>query len=270
MTATPLWVHEIQTRSAGKAVLLVEGKDDVPLLSYFLTKHSPGWDSKLVILPADGKKRVISGIRTHRPDWVGVVDTDEWNPDDLQNVAASLPRLLVLPRFCIESYFCDPEEVWEALPPAQRNHLGGDPNVLSQPILEVLTDWVAHGAMWRVLRRLHHTAQLPAKLDHAPVTDELEIRTILKTWHEKLAPDLVIQQYHDELAEATTLGMKHQITEYIHGKKFYRQVVVPTLNRLFSSKSAGDWLQRFQDGEIQPPEDLQRLFDEILALPVQA
>jgi hypothetical protein len=129
-----------------------------------------------------------------------------------------------------------------------------------------LTDWVAHGAMWRVLRRLYHSARLPAELERAPITDEAEIRRILESWHMRLAPDLVLQQYRQELDAARQLEPDEQIQTYIHGKRFYKQVVVQVLDGLFSGKGADDWLQRFQDAGMQPPPDLQTLLDRILNL----
>jgi hypothetical protein len=266
MTEPLLWLRDVEDRAAGKPVLLVEGDDDVMLLGHYLTQHAPGWETRLVLLPAQGKQRVVSGVCVHRPDWIGVIDLDEWNPDDLAKAATRSSRLLILPRFCIESFFCHPDEIWKAIPLTQRQRVGDDPEVLRQPILAALPDWVAHGAMWRVLRRLYHAARLPAELEQAPITDEAEIRRILETWHKSLAPDLVMQQYRGELAVARQLGPNEQIQRYVHGKKFYNQVVVQILDGLFSGKGADDWLQKFQDAKIQPPPDLQGILDQILHL----
>jgi len=266
MTQTPLWLRDIESRSAGKQVLLVEGSKDVTLLGYFLTYHAPGWELRFVIEPAGGKQHVVSGVCVHRQDWIGVIDLDEWNPDDLERALARSPRLLRLPRFCIESYFCHPTEIWAALPSTQRTRVGNDPQVLAKPIMEALPDWVAHGAMWRVLRKLYHTARLPAQLERAPITDEVQIRTILQTWHDQLSPDLVLEQYHAELDAAKNLTQDEQLIAYVHGKKFYNQVVVQILDRLFGGKGADDWLQRLRDGNLHPSQDLTILLDQILHL----
>lgn len=266
MTRTPLWLRDVKDRAAGKPVLLVEGDDDVMLLGHYLTQHAPGWKTRFVLLPAQGKQRVVSGVCVHRPDWLGVIDHDKWNPDDLAEAGARSPRLLILPRFCIESFFCNPDEIWETIPLAQRERVGDDPEVLRQPTLAALPDWVAHGAMWRVLRKLYHAARLPAELERAPITDETEIRRILERWHESLAPDLVIQQYREELAIANQLEPEQQLRRYVHGKKFYNQVVVQILDGLFSGKGADDWLQKFQDANMQPPSDLQGTLDQVLHL----
>lgn len=266
MSALPLWVNEIENQGRGNPALLVEGDDDVRLFRHFLNQHAPGWDLRLHLASAGSKSHVISGVAVHRPAWIGVVDLDERSPEDLQEAVARSTRLRALPRFCIESYFCHPAELWAALPPAQRTRVKDDLQALAGPILKALPDWVAHGALWRVLRRLYHAARLPAQLDNAPVTDEAEIRRILQAWHDRLAPDEVIEQYRSELGAARELSQNEQLTRYVHGKKFYNQIVVQTLDRLFAGRGADDWLQKFRDEKMQPPSDLKVLLDWILSL----
>ena len=178
----------------------------------------------------------------------------------MQEAVARSPHLRALPRFCIESYFCHPRELWAALPA----RVDDDPQNLAAPLLTALPDWVAHGAMWRVLRQLYRVARLPARLENEPVTDEAEIHQILLAWHDQLAPDRVVEQYRRELHTAKQLSQDEQLTRYVHGKKFYNQVVVQILDRLFSGRGADDWLQRFRDEKMQPPQDLRELLDWIL------
>jgi len=263
---TPSWVTDVERLALGKPVLLLEGKDDVELLRHFFSQHTPGWDLRLHLAAAEGKQRVIAGIAVHRPGWIGVVDRDEWSQDDVHQAVARSPRLNVLSRFCIESYFCHPAELWTALPPNQQARVNNDPQPLAAPIWEQLPDWVAHGAMWRVLRKLHPDTRLPAALERAPVTGEDEIRRILETWHARLAPDQVLGQYRQELWAAQQLSRDEQLQCYVHGKKFYNIIVVQTLDHLFSGQGAGDWFQRFRDSLIQPPDDLKELLDWILNL----
>jgi hypothetical protein len=265
MSDLPPWVRDVENQARGNLVLLVEGDSDVVLFRHFLTQHRPGWDVRLHVAPARSKSQVVTGVAVHRPDWIGVIDLDEWSPDKLQEAGARSPRLRALPRFCIESFFCHPTELWAALPQVQRSLINDDPQKLADQILSALPDWVAHGAMWRVLRQLHQTACLPTQLENEPVTDEAEIRRILQTWHEQLAPDRVIERYHQALDIAKQLSQDEQLTRHVHGKKFYSQVVVPILNHLFSQQGADDWLQRFRDEKIQPPQDLRELLDWILS-----
>lgn len=265
MSQTPRWVMEIESLARGLPVLLVEGEDDVPLLGHFLGQHVPDWQQRLYLAPAGGKGHVISGVAVHRRDWLGIVDRDEWSTADIAAAAARSPRLHMLPRFCTESYFCDPAELWAALPTQQQARAGDNPLALAGPIHAKLPDWVAHGAMWRVLRDLYKDARLPAKLENSPVTNEMTIRGILKDWHTRLAPDPVLAHYRDALGNAHTLAAETQLQEYIHGKKFFNQVVIQVLDGLFAGKGADDWLQKFRDAPIQPPPDLTDLFNRILA-----
>ncbi len=270
MSNIPAWLRPIQDAAGGKPVLLVEGPDDVKILTHFLSQHAPGWDSRLHLAAAGGKKRVIQAIEKHRPDWIGVVDRDEGDPAEVEEKSHRIPHLFILPRFCIESYFCVPEEIWQVLPPDQRERLGGDIAGLKQCLEKDLSDWVAHGAMWRVLKSkreaLLDDLGFPKELTDRPVTDRNEIRRILQSWHHHLEPDALLSAYDDELDKAQSLSAGEQLRTYIHGKKFFRQVVVQCLDRLFSGRGVGDWLDRFIDAPIQPPSDLTALLDRILAL----
>ena len=266
MSDVPLWITDVGRLALGKLVLLVEGEDDVVLFEHFLKQHVPGWDLRLHLAAAGGKQRVIVGVAVHRPEWIGIVDLDEWSPADVRAAVARSPRLRALPRFCIESYFCHPVELWAALPPVQRARLGNNPQTLAAPIMEKLPDWAARGAMWRILRQLCHDTRLPTALEREPVTDEAEIRRTLEEWHARLAPEQVLAQYRQELEKARRLSPDEQLTRYIHGKKFFNMVVVQTLDHLFSGKGADDWLQKFRDAPIQPPGDLKELLDWVLRL----
>jgi hypothetical protein len=266
MNGAPLWVTGIESLARGLPVLLVEGNDDATLIGHFLDQHASDWRQRLYLAPANGKDPVIRGVAVHRPAWVGIVDRDEWRQADVDAAAARSPRLFVLPRFCIESYLCDPDELWAALPATARARVSGNPETLTRPIYAALPEWVAHGAMWRVLRELYRTARLPAQLEDHPVSDEAEIRRILSEWHSHLAPDEVLGQYRAALKDALNLSPADQLHQYVHGMKFYNQVVLEILDHVFAGKGADDWLQKFRDSPIPPPADLRAVFDKILAL----
>ncbi|PKM01561.1 MAG: hypothetical protein CVV17_07065, partial [Gammaproteobacteria bacterium HGW-Gammaproteobacteria-7] len=250
MSLTPAWVTEIENRARGLPVLLVEGSDDVTLFGHFLSQHAPGWQQRFYLDATGGKSHVIQGVTVHRPGWVGVIDRDEWSQADVEAASKRSPRLHILPRFCVESYFCDPVELWAALPVPQRQRVEDKLQALAGPILAALPDWIAHGAMWRVLRDLYKAARLPAELEDHPVTDEPSIRRVLTDWHTRLAPDSVLAQYHDELSRAQALAAETQLHQYVHGKKFFNQVVVQVLDGVFAGKGADDWLQKLRDAPI--------------------
>ncbi len=264
MTAKPAWVQEVETRTRGLPVLLVEGPSDVRLFEHFFDRHAPGWRARFVILGAGSKEHVRSGVAVHHPEWRGIIDTDEWSPADVQAAVGDGGRLRALPRFCIESYTCDPDELWPLIPELRREAVA-TVEVLRQPIVDNLPAWVAHGALWRVLRRLYPFRQFPHQLEAQPITNEGEIRRILTDWHNQLAPEAVLAQYHLELEQARTLSPVEQLHCYVHGKMFYHQVVVQVLDHLFAGKGADDWVGRFLNANLPPPEDLVELLDWVIS-----
>jgi hypothetical protein len=266
MNREPSWLPAIEDEAAGKPVLLVEGSDDNVILSYFLEKHRPGSDQRIFIGEAGGKPEVIRGLK-HRPQWIGVVDRDVWSQDDVDKVRRQTPRLFVLSRFCIESFFCVPEELWPALPPSHRGAVEDNIDRLKRPIFDVLPDWVAHSAMWRVLRIRAEGVRsrdiFPHALQKSPITDEDEIRRILETWHRYLDPERILEGYRAERQRGLALSVVEQFAGYVVGDKFFKKVIASILDELFGATDK-NWLERFRDEQIQPPPDLTALFDEIL------
>ena len=264
MSTLPAWIVEIENLARGLPVILVEGKEDVMWFGHFLDLHAAGWRSRTFLAAAEGKRHVIQGTTIHRPSWIGIIDRDEWREADVVAAAGRSSRLHILPRFCIESYLCDPAELWNALPAPQRNRVT-DADAWTEVIRQHIPDWVAHGAMWRVLREIHETSRFPSQLEEHPITDEAQIRQILASWHQQIAPDIVLARYQVELAVGRASPKPEQLRQYIHGKKFFNQVVVQVLDRLFAGKGTDDWQQRFRDAPILPPPDLSALLDRILA-----
>lgn len=266
MSAMPSWILEIESASRGLPVLLVEGPDDVEIFEHFFDQHASGWRSQIIIANAGGKNRVKSGVVTHHPDWAGIVDLDEYSPAQVQELAAESNRIRMLPRFCIESYFCLSAEIWPLIPAHQQTRLENGLGEFNRRIEEPLDDWVAHGAMWRVLRELYHQTRLPEELEREPVTDPIRIREILTTWHNNLSPDQVIESYEQELVEARKLSTGEKLKQYVHGKKYFNQVVVQFLDQAFSGRGAEDWIEKFRDAKMKPPSDLVVLLDWVLVL----
>ncbi|MDM8525179.1 hypothetical protein QUF80_17550 [Desulfococcaceae bacterium HSG8] len=265
-------MKKIEDDAGGKPVLLVEGNTDIRILSYFLEQVSPGWQTGKAILCAGKKSQVIDAVSNYHPEWVGIVDKDEWSPDMINDKLRNLSRVKTLPRFCLENYFCVPEEIWPALTPASRQSPNDEFGQFQQPVLNDLPDWVAHGAMWRVIRKrrkvLLRESGFPAKLDREPVTDIAEIREILRDWHEQLDPDRIIREYRLELTETEELSANEQLKFYIHGKKFFKSVIVRLMNRFFGQASHDKWADRLTHSTygIKTPSELELFFTEILGL----
>lgn len=262
---TPLWLKDIEQKAGTYRVLLVEGTEDVKVFSNYLNRFHDAneWSNLFRILPAGRKDHVLIGIRGHA-DWIGIVDQDEWGEERVQQEVANLPNLRTLPRFCIESYFCDPSELWQMLPDNQRNHINNELTRLETPILSVLPDWIQHGALWRVLHCFYRNTRFPSDLEDRPVGDEQEIRTKLEQWHQQLSPDVIIRSYQQELALANQILQGDHIRRYIHGKKFFHEVVSQQLNRLFGQKSVDTWMDEFSTSNSHIPDDLAILLNNVI------
>lgn len=273
MSPAPAWISEIDSQAGGLPVVLVEGVDDIALYAHFFDQHAPGWDRRFIIKAAGGKRPLWAALTSHRPGWIGIVDHDEWDSDRIAEAVAMSQRLNALPRFSIESYFCHPDDLWAAIPPVRRAQLP-DRRLFDQPIYDQLTAWVRHGALWRVLRSLYRQTDFPEELERGPVpvdddlSHDARVQQILADWHQNLVPSRMMAAYHAELQSARQRPADDQIRTYVHGKKFYRQVVVPVLNNLYRSMGgSGDgWLEAFRNAGIQPPLDLRQLLDWVLSL----
>ena len=263
----PDWLLELEPKAPGKRVILVEGTSDTKALSYFLNLLEPNWRTDIALLNADSKKRVQKGVK-HYDNWVGIVDRDEWSDEQVQKLAQSSPRLHILPRFCIENYFCVPSELWYVLPTTLKQEI--DYGDFEQRILQNLPDWVAHGAMWRVIQKRRsvflYDSNFPAALDARPVTNIDEIRDVLRSWHTQLDPEQIIQEYQHDLAVAQQHSNEYLLKEYVHGKKFFKQVIVGNvLKGLFGQKSTSQWQEDVKkDNRLALPADLESFLQGIL------
>lgn len=262
---TPLWLDEIEKEAGTFRVLLVEGSEDVKIISNFLNRLPSvnGWPTKFKIHPAGRKEHVLVGLRNHS-DWIGIVDKDEWGESRVCQEVVNLPNLQPLPRFCIESCFCDPVELWQMLPDSQRSHISGELTLIENPVLTALPAWRQHGALWRVLHNLYRNTRFPSDLEDRPVGNEQEIRMRLEQWHQQLSPDVIIQSYNEEFVRSSQLEHNDCLRTYVHGKKFFHEVVVQQLNRLFGQKSADTWMDEFSTSNAAIPEDLSSFLTRIV------
>lgn len=132
--------------ATGKRALIVEGIDDKEAFQAFLRKKNMSWDQHWIVEPASGKSKVID-ILALEPDWLGIVDRDEWTDEEVERAARAQANLFVLPRFCVESYLVDPDEIWGALPQKQRDRIDGGQAKLKEDIEAKLGDWTRHAAL---------------------------------------------------------------------------------------------------------------------------
>ena len=259
-------LEALKNRAGLSRVILVEGKDDIDVFSYFFDLLEPNWRNGVSILDAGGKKHVQNGVKKY-DDWVGIVDKDEWSSEQVQQLTDGVSSLNILPRFCLENYFCVPSELWNALPMAMKQDK--DYKKLEKKILKHLEDWVAHGAMWRVIQKrrsiLCQNSAFPSALDASPITDDDKIKEILHSWHEKLEPKEIFQEYQNERKKGQAFSENKQLKTYVHGKKFFNTVVVDVLNDLFGQKKADKWQQLLANTNgLALPVDLESFLQGIL------
>lgn len=232
----------------GKKVLVVEGLDDVLAFQAFLGKKTPFWEQAWVIAPADGKSNVLKML-AREPDWLGVIDRDEWTDAQVLEAAQQHANLFVLPRFCIESYLLVPDEIWVALPPKQRDKLPNGFDDLDQAIRANLAIWIRHAALWQVInplyQRMRHSGYRGNILDDPPnAPDHSTLEGILHTWLAGLDPVAIANEV--DQAEQALLGQPDidLFTRHLYAKKFYPMVVHRKLDRLLGQKPEKERVQK--------------------------
>jgi hypothetical protein len=167
MTVPPDWVQNLAepVLSIGKRVLAVEGIRDSQIYTEWLRKLAPAGtlaDDRVVVVSTGGKGALLSGLKWFRDeggnpgDVYGLRDRDEWDAARIAFEAANLPQLRVNPlRHCLESYFCDPDEIEAAL-------LGIDPAKSAPRLINLraqigaqLQNWSDHWSLWTTTNRLN-------------------------------------------------------------------------------------------------------------------
>ena len=266
--------HEAMRKDVGllpKCVLVVEGPDDKNFVESLLDRRAPGaWQAQWMIGVAGGKTNVAK-ILGHEPAWHGLVDRDEWTQSDMVAHQAKFPgRLHILSRFCVESYFVIPNELWLLLPPARQAQITGGREAFETVLLSEHDTWLRHGALWHTinplwagLRSLGFKDEL-LDMTNATKTDA-QIEAKLDEWHRYLEPGTIMQAFRDALAAARGVSIDEQLKMRIHGKKFFEMHINSELSRLLSrpSQSAEKTLAELGQGMIALPPDLVPVWNAI-------
>ncbi len=249
----------------GRKVLVVEGPDDEQAFRAWLGKVSVSWENQWVIAPA-GKKTDVLALLEREANWIGVVDQDEWTTDIIKQKQSDMPNLWVLPRFCLENYLCDPEELWAMLPPVQQQKITGGYQALDEAITAQLPLWLQHGALWHVvnplwegLRALGFKDQL---LDIRNVSDDRLVQQTLNDWHQFLDPARIWNDYQARLTEVTAWPIKQQLSRAVHGKHFFPEVVHGALSQWLGQAKASKRQNQLLQSAI-PSSDLQPLWQKM-------
>ena len=258
-------IEEEKIGTSKKRVLMVEGADDNQAISSFLDKEKPGWENNWIVGDANGKSNVLE-ITTKRSEWLCVVDRDEWSADVIAERLRGNQNLWVLPRFCIDNYLIVPSELWAAFPAKQKDKVTGGLTELENLITADLDKWVAHGVLWSVINPLweglHNLGFKDDLLDPAIALDEQKIKETLRRWHNFLEPDQLWEKFQIKLDKVSPLDNEDKLKLWVHGKKFYEQVIDRLLDSLLGQKSAKNRKKSiFRHSPV--PNDFTELFEKM-------
>jgi len=254
--------------SIGKKVFLVEGEDDVECYKRIFEKQfGIDFETKLLITHTGGKEK-LTDILAKEPDWLGLIDRDEWTDDIIRQKERELPNLHILPRFCLESYLIEPNELWKLLPEVQQKKISGGIEELKNQIYAKKTEWLRHGVLWSVVNPLWNGLRTIGfkeyllKIDNAQ--DDLIIQEKLREWHNFLDSGKIFSDFQDKLNQADRMTEFELLTIRIHGKQFFEQHVSQALNHLLKGKQveAKD-RKRILFRNMNPPADFEPLFAKI-------
>lgn len=226
--------------ATGKKALIVEGPDDVEFFQALLDRRYPQWEQNWVVAAATGKHRVLD-ILGAEASWLGVVDKDEWTNMEALEAVASHPNLFVLPRFCVESYFVDPAEIWLALPEKQRGKIPGGAAQLRTEIELGMNDWKRHAALWHVVhpiyRHLRSADHRDSLLDPTDVPNDAKLEHVIGIWLQRFDADKIRAEVAARIAMYDDLDPAEFYWQHLYAKKFYPLVVHGAMNKLLGQRS---------------------------------
>ena len=251
-----------------KRLFLVEGRDDQTAWQVLLDRFVPGWEASWGLAEAGNKSKLLC-LLDLEPNWLGLVDRDEWDETLIANKTAQTPNLLVLPRFCLENYLIDPDELWPAIPAARQAALAGGKAALAGALHGQLHRYLRHGALWIVvtplwtgLRALGFKEALASadSIDTAQHDDK--IRGILGDRDTFREPRRILTEFEAQLVKSRAAPVSEQYARWVHGKHFWENVVNPTMTSLFGQMA--EKRRRIEIlRQIPRPADLRTVFDAI-------
>jgi hypothetical protein len=237
-------IQQIKTQLVGNTgvrVLLLEGPDDVDAFRILLDRQFVSWEQSWHLAPAGGKKAVLDMLEKEG-SWLGLVDKDEWTMQEITARLTGQANLVVLPRFCIESYLVDPTELWEAFPVKQQDKIAGGLPQLRLELRQSLVQWIRQAALWHEVRplwtRLRGLGFPDAVLGDPPMPNDIALREHFESWHEALNADAVLAKVHALEQQLNVMDETNLFTQWVYSKAFYPQVVHQTLNKLLGQKDA--------------------------------
>lgn len=232
-------IQQTHVGASGKRVLLVEGPDDISAFRQLLGRRAPGWEAQWAVAEAGGKKLALA-MAPLVPNWRVVVDRDEWSANQLTQYQAQHANLSVLPRFCLESYLVDPDELWRALPEKQQLKIVGGAPVLRAALLATLADWQRHAGLWHVINPLWSGLRAlgfkEGLLKTHNIPDDLVLKATLQAWSALIDANQIFNDVQTAVAAMVAEPIAGFLHRNLYAKAFYPQVVHPTLDRLLGAK----------------------------------
>lgn len=242
MSALDERIQQIKTQFIGKTglrVLLVEGPDDVDAFRVFLGRKFPEWEKSWLLAAAGNKADVVKMLKKEN-DWFGLVDRDEWTETEISEKQSECKHLMVLPRFCLESYLVDPAELWAAFPEKQRVKIQGGEAEFHKALLADRTEWGRHAALWHgvrpLWRQLRNAGFPDSVLGNPPMPDDETLKARFNEWHATLDANAVLNGVHALEAKLASEKVSAFCAQWLYAKDFYPQVVHQVLNRLLGQK----------------------------------
>lgn len=247
------WETELQS-ALNKSVILVEGDDDLSVLSAMLTRRRRTWTTRIRVIAAGGRKQVFKA-RSRFKDPFLLVDRDTWTDDEIESHRREVPGLYVTSGWCLENLFLDPEFL-------------ADFDSRVRDDLERVRDlWLRAGALWWTLQRAREaqqatweqigwTAYGAPRADRNP-SSAREFLDLVGTPggydFEALA-----HQFEARLQAVQSLDLRDQWRLGVHGKSAFAKLLEPSLRQHHERR---DWRVALTE-RLGRPSPL----DEVMAL----
>jgi hypothetical protein len=116
--------------------------------------------------------------------------------------------------------------------------------------------------LWSGLRAIGFKEALASEESLETVQSDREIKRILPEWDALLEPVRIFADFQTEFSKADVAPVTEQLSVWVHGKVFWKNVVYPTMNRQLGQMKEGE-LRKQILRMISKPVDLQPLFDRL-------
>jgi hypothetical protein len=249
----------VSITNQNQQLLYVEGQTDKLVIEAFLSigeqeGYWENWRNRVVVEISEGSKNVVKKI-ADRNSW-GLIDRDEKAIQEVKELQTKHANLLILPRWTIENYFIQPQELSSIqLPPYKTRHNFAQ-------IEKYVADGIQHGALWHVLYERDafqfcrgHEDGYPMAILGNIIFEEKIIHERFAHWQNHLNPKDVVSLYQKKLREFEQEKSDHY-TKHIHGKLFFSQVIVQKILNPIEQQSDDVWLNLLIEGITTCPADL--------------